>query len=83
MTQFEYEIERDKIQMDYDRKIAKHKNTLYNLRAQEADLHMQIHSITKEYVCAQAMIDELERGRKAELLELNEEFAKTKEPADK
>lgn len=79
MTQLEFEIERDNIELSYGEKIAEHETQLSELKMQKADIVMQQNGIEKEIIRLQTLIDMLKRTCQEDLLKLKREFLSKQE----
>ena len=79
MTNLQYEVEKDRIELSYREKTLKHENELRELAARVLDLKMQIADTERESYRIEATCDELELMRDQELNKLQREYLATKE----
>lgn len=79
MTNLQYEVERDRIEISYREKTLKLENELRELAARVLDLKMQIADTERERYKVEAMCDELELMRDQELNKLQREYLAAKE----
>ena len=74
MTELEYELERDTIELAYAQKLIEHDNQLREIATRNADLKMQRVQNEKEQYRISALRDQLVFQRDQELLELEREY---------
>ena len=74
MTQIEFEVERDAIELSYDEKMLKLRNEFREKATKNADLEMQIKQNEKEMHRINSLLDDMTHERDRELLRLEREY---------
>ena len=74
MTELQFEIERDNIDLSYDEKESEYRQKLMELDVEDADMRMKLNSNQMERVKQMAFINALEDARRKELLQLKRDY---------
>ena len=83
MTQFEYETERDRIELAYAEKMQQHENQLLVLQERENDLLKQLTNNQTEQLRVQGLLGVFRMSKQQELLELKDEYLKSQNNVSK
>ena len=74
MTELQFEIERDNIDLSYDEKESEFRQKLMELDVEDADMRMKLNNNQMERVKQMAFLNTLEDARKKELLQLKRDY---------
>lgn len=77
MTQFEYETERDRIDLTYAEKMQQHETQMRILQEREIDLQKQLADNMSEQLRIQGLLGVFKIRRQQELLDLKDEYIKS------
>ena len=77
MTQFEYETERDRIDLTYAEKMGVHETHMRILQEREIDLQKQLADNMSEQLRIQGLLGVFKISRQQELLDLKDEYLKS------
>lgn len=77
MTQFEYETERDRIDLTYAEKMQQHETQMRILQEREIDLQKQLADNMSEQLRIQGLLGVFKISRQQELLDLKDEYLKS------
>lgn len=83
MTQFEFETERDRIDLTYAEKMQQHENQLLVLQERENDLLKQLTDNQTEQLRVQGLLGVFRMSKQQELLELKDEYLKSQNNVSK
>ena len=74
MTELQFEIERDNIDLSYDEKESEFRQKLMELDVEDADMRMKLNNNQMERVKQMAFLNTLEDARKKEVLQLKRDY---------
>lgn len=77
MTQFEYETERDRIDLTYAEKMQQHETQMRILQEREIDLQKQLADNMSDQLRIQGLLGVFKISRQQELLDLKDEYLKS------